>query len=207
MTLRVPRRSAARIIRVTQCVLFSGAFVLLGYCAWVMTDAWRFQQDAQLDLSRQLQETATAVNPPHDPPIQGMIGQGMIGRLDVARLGLSVMVMEGTTARTLRHAAGHVEGTAFPGQNGNIGISGHRDTFFRSLRNIRDNDIITIVTPNGHYRYRVVSTKVVDPANLAVLDSDGTEILTLITCYPFYFVGPAPNRFIVRAQRVDDSQI
>jgi sortase A len=83
-----------------------------------------------------------------------------------------------------------------------VGVAGHRDTFFRPLRNIQPNDIITLTTLRGAYRYRVVSTKIVRPDNVAVLDPDGTEVLTLVTCYPFYFVGPAPDRFIVRAERV-----
>ena len=112
--------------------------------------------------------------------------------------------MEGTTAKTLRRAVGHIAGTALPGQPGNVGVSGHRDTFFRPLRNIRENDIITLTTVNGEYRYRVVFTKVVRPENVAVLNATGNEVLTLVTCYPFYFVGPAPYRFIVRAERVSE---
>ena len=84
---------------------------------------------------------------------------------------------------------------------GNVGVSGHRDTFFRPLRNIRENDIITLTTVNGEYRYRVVFTRVVRPENVAVLNATGNEVLTLVTCFPFYFVGPAPYRFIVRAER------
>jgi sortase A len=127
---------------------------------------------------------------------------GLIGRMEIPRLNLSVVVFEGTTSKTLRRAAGHITGTALPGQPGNVGVAGHRDTFFRPLRNIQPNDIITLTTLRGAYRYRVVSTKIVRPDNVAVLDPDGTEVLTLVTCYPFYFVGPAPDRFIVRAERV-----
>jgi sortase A len=83
-----------------------------------------------------------------------------------------------------------------------MGIAGHRDTFFRPLRNVQQNDIITLTTTGGEYRYRVVSIMVVNPDNVAVLNPDGNEILTLVTCYPFYFIGPAPQRFIVRAERV-----
>jgi sortase A len=83
-----------------------------------------------------------------------------------------------------------------------VGITAHRDTFFRPLRNIQRNDVITLTTLRGESRYRVVSTKVVSPDDVAVLDSNGGEFLTLVTCHPFYFVGPAPNRFIVRAERV-----
>jgi sortase A len=105
-------------------------------------------------------------------------------------------------ARTLRRAAGHIPGTGLPGQPGNIGISGHRDTFFRPLRNIRQDDVITLTTVAGIYSYRVVSIWIVTPSDASVLDPSADEVLTLITCYPFYFVGPAPERFIVRAVRV-----
>lgn len=136
-------------------------------------------------------------------PLPPLIGpDGLIGRIEVQRLGVSVVVAEGTEKPTLGHAAGHIVGTGFPGEIGNIGIAAHRDTFFRPLRNIQRDDIITLTTLRGEYRYRVVSTKIVDPYDIAVLNSDGTEILTLVTCYPFYFVGSAPNRFIVRAARV-----
>jgi sortase A len=127
---------------------------------------------------------------------------GLIGRMAIPRLGVSVIVAEGTEESTLRRAAGHIEGTALPGQTGNVGIAGHRDTFFRPLRNIKHDDVITVTTLGGMYRYRVVSTKVVRPSNVAVLNPDGHEILTLVTCYPFYFVGSAPDRFIVRAERI-----
>jgi sortase A len=83
-----------------------------------------------------------------------------------------------------------------------VGISAHRDTFFRPLRDITQNDIITVNTVLGEYRYRVVSTSIVSPSDVGVLDPSATEILMLVTCYPFYFVGAAPDRFIVRAQRI-----
>jgi sortase A len=127
---------------------------------------------------------------------------GLIGRLDISRLGLSVIVIEGVRAATLRRAVGHIPGTALPGQPGNVAISGHRDTFFRPLRNIRRDDMVTLTTLLGEFRYRVVSTSIVRPDNIAVLAPTENQILTLVTCYPFYFVGPAPSRFIVRAERI-----
>ena len=120
---------------------------------------------------------------------------------DPSGLGVSVVVVEGTEESSLRRAAGHIAGTALPGQPGNVGIAGHRDTFFRPLRNVRHGDIIILATLRGEYRYHVVSTEVVKPDNVAVLRPNGHEILTLVTCYPFYFVGPAPDRFVVRAER------
>jgi sortase A len=112
------------------------------------------------------------------------------------------MVVEGTTTIALRRAAGHIARTGMPGVAGNVGIAAHRDTFFRPLRNIRKNDIVTLTTVGAAYRYRVVSTKVVDPSDVSVLNPSEDEILTLVTCYPFYFVGSAPERFVVRAERI-----
>ena len=112
------------------------------------------------------------------------------------------MIVEGTDERTLRRAVGHIPGTSLPGQQGNVAIAGHRDTFFRALRNVRQDDEITLTTLDGTYRYLVDSTQVVAPEDTQVLDDSGGTILTLVTCYPFYFVGPAPKRFIVRAHKI-----
>jgi sortase A len=132
---------------------------------------------------------------------------GLIGRLEVTRLGVSVVVIEGDGASILRRAAGHIPGTSMPGGPGNVGISAHRDTFFRPLRNIRQNDVILLSTLTGEFRYKVISTQVVDPSDVAVLAPDGNEILTLVTCFPFYFVGSAPKRFVVRAERASQGAL
>jgi sortase A len=126
----------------------------------------------------------------------------LVGRLEIPRLGLSAIVLEGVEARTLRRGAGHIPGTALPVQNGNVGIAGHRDSFFRALKDIGKNDIITMITPEGTYRYEVEWTRIVMPDDTEVLDDPGKPALTLVTCYPFYYVGSAPKRFIVRAVRV-----
>jgi sortase A len=123
-----------------------------------------------------------------------------LGRIDIPRVGLSAMILEGTGHRTLRRGAGHVPGTPLPGQEGNVAIAGHRDTFFRTLRDIHTGDEITLTTLDGSYSYRVSSARVVDPGDTAVLDDSEDSVLTLVTCYPFYFVGPAPKRFVVRAE-------
>jgi sortase A len=126
----------------------------------------------------------------------------VIGRLEIPRLKLSVMVREGADEGTLSRAVGHIPGTALPGAIGNMGLAGHRDTFFRVLRNIRENDAIEFQTTNGAYRYVVTSTKIVTPRDVSVLAASGGENLTLVTCYPFYYVGSAPKRFIVSAEKV-----
>lgn len=173
--------------------MFASATALLGYCAFVTADAWIFQHRE----SRSLQEQIAA-----QPGSMAATPKGSIGRLEIPRLGLSVMLMEGDDTKTLRRAVGHIPGTALPGQPGNVALSGHRDTFFRPLRNIRENDIIVVTTVQGEYRYRVASTRVVSADDVAVLNTSASEILTLVTCYPFYFVGAAPDRFIVRAERI-----
>ena len=131
-------------------------------------------------------------------------GQTPLGRIEIRTVSLEAMILEGTDARTLRRAAGHIPGTALPGQQGNVVITGHRDTFFRPLRNIRKDDEIMLTTLSGSYRYRVDFTEVVEPGDTGVLDNSDDAILTLVTCYPFYFVGPAPQRFIVRAHRIPE---
>ncbi len=128
--------------------------------------------------------------------------RSVIGRLEIPRLNLSVMVREGADEGTLSRAVGHIPGTALPGKIGNVGLAGHRDTFFRALRNIREDDAIEFETVHGAYRYVVTSTKIVTPRDVSVLAASGGENLTLVTCYPFYYVGSAPKRFIVRAAQV-----
>ena len=125
-----------------------------------------------------------------------------MGRIEIARIGLTAVIMEGIDGRTLRRAVGHIRGTPLPGQQGNVAIAGHRDTFFRPLRNVKHDDEITLTTLDGSFHYLVDSTQVVAPEDVQVLDNSGGMILTLVTCYPFYFVGPSPNRFIVRAHRI-----
>ena len=193
MRIVVRGKALRRSLGWTQRVLLAVGVVLLGYCAFVLVDTWIFQarESAALERFVPVQASPSAVFP-----------DGVIGRMEVERLGVSVIVMEGTSGKTLRRAVGHIAGTGLPGQPGNVGIAGHRDTFFRPLRNIQGGDIITLTTPRDMYRYRVVSTEIVDPDNVAVLNPDRNEILTLVTCYPFYFLGSAPQRFIVRAARV-----
>lgn len=122
-----------------------------------------------------------------------------IGALSVDRLGLSTIVRQGDSEAILRLGAGHIPGTALPGENGNVGIAGHRDTVFRPLRRVRAGDIIALATPAGELRYRVRWTRTVSPADVSVLAPTEDPSLTLVTCYPFRFVGHAPKRFVVRA--------
>lgn len=126
----------------------------------------------------------------------------LIGRLEIPRLNIRAIVREGDDEGTLRHAVGHIPSTAFPGDVGNVAFAAHRDTFFRPLRNIRKNDRIIVSTLEGTYEYVVVSTKIVAPSDVSVLEASAGKELTLVTCYPFYYVGSAPRRFVVHATQV-----
>ncbi len=158
------------------------------------------------------------VVPPQPPELARPAQGSLLGRVEIARLNLAAMVREGVDAKTLSIAVGHVPSTSLPGQAGNFAIAAHRDTLFRVLKDIRLGDLITFQSPAGTYTYQVVATKIVTPSDVSVLRSDGgglipaaelsssdgqgEKLLTMITCYPFYYVGAAPKRFIVEARFV-----
>lgn len=195
MKILIRRNALTGMLRWMEWTFFACGMLLLGYCAWVTADSWAFQRHATTELALMARpgfEAKKILSP----------GQ-LIGRVDVDRLGVSVAVIEGSDENELEHAAGHVIGTALPGESGNVAIAAHRDTFFRPLRNIRKNDVIRVTTPHGEYQYRVVSTQIVMPDEIGVLSPERDPTLTLITCYPFFYVGSAPKRFIVRAEKMD----
>ena len=173
---------------------------LLGWWLWVAVDgiAFRERMTRRLDdipwpgRSRGLVDVARASRREADET-------GLIGRIEIPRLGISTPVLEGTGGRALRRGVGHVKRTAFPGERGNVGLAGHRDTHFRPLKDVERGDLIRIVTPDGVFAYEVDTILVVRPARAELLDDDGPPRLTLVTCYPFYWVGPAPKRFVVSA--------
>jgi len=187
-------------------------FALLDAKLYQAYETWRFQQA--------LKGTAPSIGSGeslHLPPLPPGLAEANhtrqnlgiaagvgspLGLIEISAIGLEVMILEGTDDGVLRRGVGHIPGTPLPGQQGNVSIAGHRDTFFRPLRKIRKNDEITLTTLNGTFRYRVDFTQVIDPENTRVLANSDEAILTLVTCYPFYFVGSAPKRFIVRAHRV-----
>jgi sortase A len=123
----------------------------------------------------------------------------VVARLDAPAVKLSTAVLEGSDDATLNRGAGHIEDTALPGEPGNIGIAGHRDTIFRPVRRMRVGDELTLSTGDRVYRYRIKKMLIVGPNDVYVLDPTREPTLTLVTCYPFDFVGHAPKRFIVQA--------
>ena len=155
--LRFARREFT--FRACRNVLVAGGCALLGYCAMVWTEARHFQRDETRAFSSAL---AHGVTPVARVVAQAAHPHSVLGRLEIPRLGMSVMVAEGDSARTLRHAIGHLPGAAWPGQVGNVVLAGHRDTFFRPLRHIHKGDEIIFTTWDGRFHYRVDSIKVVN---------------------------------------------
>jgi sortase A len=205
----LPPRPKQPVLRWARGFLLALGIASLGYVGYSLVDAKLFQayENWQLERATKISRSWSAVPPSQvvhaalrsaGPPIPVAPG-GALGRIEIPRIGVDAIVVEGTSGKSLRRAVGHIAGTALPGESGNVAIAGHRDTFFRDLRNIRQGDEITLTTMTGSYRYRVESAKVVDPENTEVLNASGESVLTLVTCYPYYFVGPAPQRFVVRA--------
>ncbi len=180
-----------------QRAFFACAVLLLGYSGLVLLDTWAFQRRESMDLDRLLRDRRAATG---GVPAAAM--DGLVGRLEIPRLGLSAMVVEGVDRKTLRRGVGHIPGTVLPGEAGNVGLSGHRDTFFRPLKDLRIKDEIQLATLKGDFRYQVESLMVVEPSDLGVLAPSHDNVLTLVTCYPFFYIGDAPKRFIVRARQV-----
>jgi sortase A len=133
------------------------------------------------------------------PPVPVAPEGSVLGRIEVRRVGISALILEGVAGSTLRRGVGHVAGTALPRWAGNVGLAGHRDTVFRGLKDIRKGDLVALETMEGTFRYAVDWTQVVEPRDVGVLAASDRPELTLVTCYPFFYVGPAPHRFVVRA--------
>jgi len=194
----LPTRRPRFVCWSQRLLVITGALAL-GYVGFTLLDARLFQASAKRSLETQIQREEER----HEPQAKSGVKTGdVLGRIDIPRLGISVAVLQGTSSRMLRLGAGHIEGTALPGETGNSGIAGHRDTFFRELKDIRLNDEIQIQTATGLFRYQVDWMRVVEPSDTTVLEPSSKEsTVTLVTCYPFYFVGAAPKRFVVRAHQ------
>jgi sortase A len=179
-------------MRLIQRVFLGMGIVLLVYAAGSIAYAEIYQRYA----SRKFMEPGFATEGPDLPDLaEGDI----VGKLEIARSGISVMVLQGVEEGSLRLGAGHVPGTPLPPIDGNVAVAAHRDTFFRKLEGIRHGDHIQFSTRAGTFGYIVTYTEIVDPEDTQVIESRGVPELTLISCYPFYYVGAAPHRFIVHA--------
>lgn len=203
------------MLRVTalwiQRLLLVIGFALLGYVAaeWLSSRIRQAQGNRELDRILTYRpapgKTAPAPITPAPVPIAPVPDGGLIGRMEIPKLHLSAVVFQGTGNSVLNDGVGHLDGTALPGQPGNVVLAAHRDTFFRSLRNIQKGDVVTVTTESGVRTYKVDWTRIVEPTAVEMADPTPKPALTLITCYPFYYVGHAPKRFIVRAQDIGET--
>jgi sortase A len=165
--------------------------------------SWKFERARVSAKARNVAQSAAAPKLSEAPALDepaGLREGDVVGKLDIPRIGISVIILQGIEANLLILGAGHVPGTPLPGSDGNVAIAAHRDTFFRGLKAILVDDRIQFATVHGTYEYVVDSTEIVDPEDTRVMESRGRSELTLITCYPFYFVGAAPKRFVVHAR-------
>jgi sortase A len=198
--LKTRRKTRALIFRAAHYILLVAGVLALAYAGFVVSDAHTYQA---MEQSKFESESRGLIRNPSQDNVPHLVAKGSaIGELEVPRLGLKAIFVQGDSPTILRRAVGHLTDTALPGQQGNVVLDGHRDTFFRPLRNIRQGDTITLKTLDGDFQYQVESTAVVPPTDIQVLQASSERTLTLITCFPFYYVGSAPDRFIVRARQV-----
>jgi len=177
----------------------------LGYCAFLWGRAQYDQAEGKWALEHILPGDRTTVTGPTSRPPDNAEGS-LVGRIDIPRLDLSVVVFEGTSDSTLARGVGHLRGSAGPGERGNLVLAGHRDTFFRDLRYIQEGDAVNVMGPQGEFEYQVESVAIVEPDQTEVLKPGEGATLTLITCYPFRYIGNAPQRFIVRATKIGEAR-
>jgi len=181
-------------VRLVARVLLIAGLLALGYAAYVVIEAKAYQAIEQRRFHDARPDVAAS---------SAVIEGGAIGEILIPRLGLKAIIVQGDSPAILQRAVGHLADTALPGESGNVVLAGHRDTFFRPLKRVRAGDAITLKTADGDFEYLVESTAVVPPDDVQVLQPTGGRTLTLITCFPFSYVGPAPDRFVVRAHEMN----
>ena len=197
--------STSRVARWLEMCFWAMGCLALGYCAFLWGRAQYDQAEGKWALEHTLPgDPMTMAGSSRRPP--DSVEGSLVGRIDIPRLDVSAVVFEGTSDDTLARGVGHLRGSAGPGERGNLVLAGHRDTFFRELRNIRQGDEVNIMGPEGEFEYRVESTAIVEPDRTEVLKAGDGSTLTLITCFPFRYIGNAPQRFIVRATKVGEAR-
>jgi LPXTG-site transpeptidase (sortase) family protein len=185
------------VLTVTGNVMLLAALAAFLWCGTVILRAHFAQTQGVAVLTR-----ATATRSIDRPNINKASPDGPLGKISIQRVGISSVILEGTDRDVLALSVGHVRGTALPGSDGNVALAAHRDTFFCGLEHIRIGDDIRLVSIQGERHYRVDTTRVVAPTDVSVLKETGEPTLTLITCYPFHYIGPAPKRFIVQTHLI-----
>ena len=217
-----------RVLRVLQWSFIFAGLILVGFWAGVRiqgalgkdTDIRRFEA-----ARRELRETTTPAPIPTPSPVlesdlpvdTSLWAEGRIEEyqeslhhsfvttlaiLRIPKINLEVAVLSGTSELVLNRGVGHIVGTPLPGEGGNVGIAGHRDGYFRGLKDVAEGDLIELETLTGNEEYAITELLLVDPPDIWVLEPTENPAITLVTCYPFYYVGSAPQRYIVRAEQL-----
>jgi sortase A len=206
-------RDGSTVQRLLAIGLLLTGLMFLGAWTWEQLDTRWFQETQNRRLA-ELQQTrssapkssttsSSSATRKEKPAATNLHTGDLIGKIDIGRVGLSAIIAEGTDNRTLRRAVGHVPSTPLPGDDGNVVLAGHRDSFFRALRTVQEGDEIELTTPGATLRYEITSIEVVGAEDTDVLWPTREKSLTLITCYPFHYIGPAPDRYVVRARQLD----
>jgi sortase A len=190
--MRAATSTLANIIRGACYFFLAFGILALGYASMVFANSHAYQSIEMKKLKQ--------ADRPLEP--HAFLDGEVIGEIQVPRLGLDAIVVQGDSPANLRRAVAHLPKSALPGESGNIALAGHRDTFFRPLRDIRQGDEIRFKTQTRSFDYLVKSIEVVEPTDIRVLESSSDHDLTLLTCFPVYYVGPAPKRLVVRAREV-----
>lgn len=194
----------SRLLYAVEWVLGTIGFVCVVWYGAVTFRAVQYQHNESATLDRMVEQPPVE-RPTIERPRSSStkrLDHALIGRLEIPRVNMSVMVVNGDDEATLKVAAGHLPDTPLPWEFGNSAVAGHRDSFFRPLSKVKLHDTLVLTTPHGEFHYAVSSLRVVEPNDLSVLAQNGRSSLTLVTCYPFSYVGQAPKRFIVRADHV-----
>jgi sortase A len=206
--LRASTAQGRRIVRVAEVCLWISAVASIGYCSVAYASAAVHQYRERRVLSAEEDSRASLANRDGSRVTNNSgwaaKSYGPLGIIEIPRLDISSVVEEGVDDATLLQAVGHIPGTAMPGENGNAALAAHRDTYFSGLGEIAVGDLVTFRSPSALYRYRVESTKIVDADATDALPRTSDARLTLVTCYPFHYVGAAPQRFLVIAREEVD---
>ena len=181
-----------------EALLWSVAALSVVYLAYVFADRALWSREAELRLAAASTPAAVAVDAPAAPHKR----PPFLARLEIPALELTSLVVDGVDDLTLRRAVGRIPSSSRPGEPGDVALAGHRDTDFRSLQRLKRGDRIELATSEGRFAYEVEWIRIVAPDRVDVLKPDATPTLTLVTCYPFHYVGRAPMRYVVRAREV-----
>jgi|SRR5579864_2969351 sortase A len=185
------------VLRAAYSLFLAVGIAALGYSGYAVLDLYWYQ-----GVETSKFETVSSNAEPHPVETVLIADGGVIGEIEVPRLMLKAIIVQGDSERLLRRSVGHLPETALPGEAGNVALAGHRDGLFRPLRDVRPGDTITLRTPDREFQYEVEWTAVVPPTAVRVIQPTSDPALTLVTCFPFYYVGAAPERFIVRAREI-----